>query len=102
VPLYEFHCQSCGSFDLRRDMQNASDVAPCPSCDQMARRVYSVAAIRLVSGPLRDATKAERQRLDRSRTGEPVVTGPLSGRRFPGRGDTTTEPCQLGQRTIRA
>ena len=84
VPLYEFHCQPCGPFDLRRDMQDASDVAPCPSCDRMARRVYSVAAFRLEGGPLRDAPKADRRRLDRSRSGEPVVTGPPSGRRFPG------------------
>ncbi len=83
MPLYEFYCQSCGSFDLRRDMQDASDIAECPSCDRTARRVYSVAAFRLESGPLRDATKADRRRLDRSRSGEPVITGPLSGRRFP-------------------
>lgn len=83
MPLYEFHCQSCGDFDLRRDMQDASDVAECPSCDRTARRVYSVAALRLESGPLRGATKADRRRLDRSRSGEPVITGPPSGRRFP-------------------
>jgi putative FmdB family regulatory protein len=83
VPLYEFRCQSCGPFDLRRDMQNAADIARCPSCDQPARRVYSVAQSRPSSGPLRDATKVDRARVDRARSGEPVLTGPPSGRRFP-------------------
>jgi putative FmdB family regulatory protein len=82
VPLYEFRCQSCGSFDLRRDMQDASDVATCPSCDRTARRVYSVPAFRLENGPLRDAAKADRGRLDRARSGQPVTTGPPTGRRL--------------------
>ena len=83
MPLYEFHCRSCGSFNLRRDMQDASDVAMCPSCDRTARRVYSVSAFRPETGPLRDATQADRQRLNRARSGEPVITRPASGHRFP-------------------
>jgi putative FmdB family regulatory protein len=83
VPLYEFRCQACGPFDLRRDMQDAADTASCPRCDQPARRVYSVSEFRPASGPLRDATKADRARVDRARSGEPVLTGPPSGRRFP-------------------
>jgi putative FmdB family regulatory protein len=82
VPLYEFRCQSCGPFDLRRNMQNASDVATCPSCARTARRVYSVPAFRLENRPLRDATTADRRRLDRARSGEPLITGPPTGRRL--------------------
>jgi putative FmdB family regulatory protein len=82
VPLYEFHCQSCGLFDLRRQMQDASDVATCPSCTRTARRVYSVGAFRLEHGPIRDAAKADRSRLDRARSGEPAISGPPTGRRF--------------------
>jgi len=83
MPLYEFHCPSCGPFDLRRDMQDAADTANCPRCDRAARRVYSVSEVRPPSGPLRDATKADRARADRARSGEPVLTGPPSGRRLP-------------------
>jgi putative FmdB family regulatory protein len=83
VPLYEFRCPCCGPFDLRRDMQDAADTAPCPFCDQAARRVYSVSGGRPWSGPLRDATKADRARVERALSGEPVITGPPTGRRFP-------------------
>jgi len=82
VPVYEFRCPCCGPFDLRLDMQDAADAARCPSCDEAARRVYSVSAFRRSTGPLRDATTADRARVDRARSGEPVVTGPPAGRRF--------------------
>jgi putative FmdB family regulatory protein len=83
VPLYEFRCPDCGPFDLRRDMQDATDTATCPSCAQPARRVYSVPAFSRSTGPLRDATKDDRARVDRARSGEPVITGPPAGRRLP-------------------
>ena len=83
MPLYEFRCRSCGPFDLRREMQDTAAPARCPSCHEPATRVYSVAAWRPSSGPLRDATKADRARVERARSGEPLLTGPPSGRRFP-------------------
>jgi putative FmdB family regulatory protein len=83
MPLYEFRCPRCGPFDLRRDMQDAAATAPCPACDQAAQRRYSVGVSRPAAGALRDAGRADRARVDRARSGEPVVTGPPSGRRFP-------------------
>jgi putative FmdB family regulatory protein len=84
VPLYEFRCPRCGPFDLRRDMQDAAAAAPCPSCGGPAQRRYGVGAVALPGGPLRGAGRADRARVDRARSGEPVVTGPPSGRRLPG------------------
>jgi putative FmdB family regulatory protein len=84
VPLYEFRCPRCGPFDLRRTMQETADGAACPTCGEPSRRIYSVAASKPWSGPLRAAGKADRARVDRARSGEPVITGPPSGRRFPG------------------
>ncbi|WP_100502061.1 FmdB family zinc ribbon protein, partial [Geodermatophilus chilensis] len=83
MPLYEFRCPHCGPFDVHRDMRDAPDSTACPSCDRSARRVYSVGVSRPAGGALRDATRAERARVDRARSGEPVVTGAPSGRRFP-------------------
>ena len=81
MPLYEFHGPDCGPFDLRRDMRDAGSAAGCPSCAQPARRSYAVAAGGLARGPMRDAGRADRARADRAISGEPVITGPPSGRR---------------------
>jgi putative FmdB family regulatory protein len=83
VPLYEFRCADCGPFDLRRGMQDAPAAAPCPSCARPAGRVYTVSGGGPSSGPLRGADELDRARVDRARSGEPVVTGPPSGRRLP-------------------
>jgi putative FmdB family regulatory protein len=82
VPVYEFRCPACGPFDLRRGMADAAATAPCPSCEQPATRRYSVGAGHALPGPLRYAGRGERTRVDRARSGEPVVTGPPSGRRI--------------------
>jgi putative FmdB family regulatory protein len=83
VPLYEFRCPHCGPFDLRRAMADAAAAAECPSCTRPAPRHYGVGVGRAPEGRLRDAGRADRARVDRARTGEPVVTGPPTGRRLP-------------------
>lgn len=83
MPVYEFRCPRCGPFDLRRGLQDPTDAASCPSCAEPARRVYTAPGGTLPRGPLRSAGQADRARFDRSRSGEPVVTGPPSGRRLP-------------------
>ena len=82
MPVYEFRCPACGPFDLRREITEAAAAAPCPSCEQPATRRYGVGAGRAPTGPLRDAGRGERARVDRALSGEPVVTGPPSGRRI--------------------
>jgi hypothetical protein len=63
-------------------MQDAAATAPCASCGRPAQRRYSVGAGRPPGGALRDAGRNDRARVDRARSGEPVVTGPPSGRRL--------------------
>ncbi|GAB3347359.1 FmdB family zinc ribbon protein [Modestobacter lapidis] len=86
MPLYEFSCPRCGPFDLHRDMREAASTAACPACDGAAQRRYRVGVGSVATGVLRDAGRADRARVDRARSGEPVVTGPPAGRRLPGRG----------------
>ncbi|WP_448616741.1 FmdB family zinc ribbon protein [Modestobacter sp. URMC 112] len=83
MPLYEFRCARCGPFDVHRAMQDASATAPCPSCRQPATRSYAVGVGRPSGGALRDAGRADRALVERAYSGEPVVTGPPSGRRLP-------------------
>jgi putative FmdB family regulatory protein len=85
VPTYEFHCPDCGSFDAQRPMGRATDPAPCPACAEPSRRVYTPPGTRRALGPLSGAGRREAARIDRARTGEPVVTGPPGGRRLPRR-----------------
>jgi putative FmdB family regulatory protein len=83
MPVYEFRCITCGPFDLQLDMRNAASVADCPSCASSAQRHYRVGVGRATSGALRDAGRTDRARVERARSGEPLITGPPSGRLLP-------------------
>jgi putative FmdB family regulatory protein len=83
MPLYEFRCPDCGPFDLHREMRDPPQAATCPQCTRPARRVYSFTPGNLGRGPLRDAVRADRARIDRARSGEPVITEAPTGRRLP-------------------
>ncbi len=81
MPVYAFSCPDCGPFDARREMGQVTHPAPCPSCAQPSRRRYTVPGGRSPAGPLAAAGRADAARVDRARSGEPVVTGPPTGRR---------------------
>ncbi|MDP2729920.1 MAG: zinc ribbon domain-containing protein [Dehalococcoidales bacterium] len=45
MPIYEYVCPKCSSrFELLRSMSQANEDAPCPQCQQKAKRVLSVFA----------------------------------------------------------
>ena len=83
MPLYEFRCSRCGPFDLQRPMREATHAASCPTCTRTAPRSYAVRGGVGLTGPLRGAGRADRDRVDRARSGEPTVTGVRTGRRLP-------------------
>lgn len=41
MPLYEFRCERCGSFECWRSQNEASAPMHCPTCQAVARRVYT-------------------------------------------------------------
>ncbi len=82
MPVYEFRCDQCGSFDQRREVVDASRPLPCPTCAAAARRVYTPLAGRSRAGVTAGASAGDRARIDRARSGEPVVTGAPGGRRL--------------------
>lgn len=83
MPVYAFSCPDCGPFDESRTMGRALEPAPCPSCAQPSRRVYTVPGGRSPAGPLALAGRSDAARVERARSGEPVITGPATGRRLP-------------------
>ncbi len=86
MPLYEYRCEQCGPFDQRRQAEDASRPLPCPRCSATANRVYTPLASpsRIATGT--QVSAGDRTRVDRARTGEPVITGPPAGRRLRSRG----------------
>ncbi|MCL1474931.1 FmdB family zinc ribbon protein [Argonema antarcticum] len=45
MPLYEFRCENCGTFEELRSMSEASEPMLCPICQTTAKRIYSVAGL---------------------------------------------------------
>jgi putative FmdB family regulatory protein len=39
MPLYEFNCPACGSFEELRPFSEANNPMPCPTCRTVATRV---------------------------------------------------------------
>jgi putative FmdB family regulatory protein len=73
MPLYEFECELCGSFDRFRDHRSAAEPIACPTCGAPARRRYSAVYLNTKAW-LRGATNPDlRERIERSHTGEPKV-----------------------------
>lgn len=53
MPLYEFDCQSCGTFEKFRSMSETSKPMFCPTCQAEAKRIYSVAGLIMTPQSLR-------------------------------------------------
>ena len=80
VPLYVYHCLSCGAFEVRRTMAALAPRETCPGCGSLAKRVYGAPAVTSPSSPL---TRA-REVADRSAHEPQVARGrPLRGGQRP-------------------
>ncbi|MGH3087937.1 MAG: FmdB family zinc ribbon protein [Rubrobacteraceae bacterium] len=55
MPLYEFLCENCGSFDRHRPLGEANETMPCPECGENARRVYCAPGVISTSADLKKA-----------------------------------------------
>ncbi len=49
MPRYEFLCETCGSFEQWRDHRESEEPMFCPSCDAVAKRVYSMPNVTVTS-----------------------------------------------------
>jgi putative FmdB family regulatory protein len=71
VPLYEFDCEPCGSFERRLSFESAKAVQACPACARPAQRVFTLAYFRATPTTLDVARDATRDRVKRAYSGEP-------------------------------
>ncbi len=53
MPIYEFVCDRCGRFELRRSVTSAGAPARCPSCEAEAHRLYSAPGLTTTPASLR-------------------------------------------------
>lgn len=49
MPRYEFLCETCGSFEQWCDHRQSGDPMACPSCNAVAKRVYSIPRVTVTS-----------------------------------------------------
>lgn len=79
MPVYDFICEECGSFEQRRSAAETSGPLACPTCGREARRVFSIPNTRSVPAALSGA----RERAEKS-AHEPAVVRRPAGGSFPG------------------
>lgn len=90
VPIYDFICENCGPFELRRSFAEAGEQAVCPSCEEEAKRVYSMPNTRSMSTGLSKAMN----RAEKSAHEPEVVSRPAGG--APSQGHNHGRPWSLG------
>lgn len=42
MPIYEFLCDTCGPFESWRSFDEATNPMLCPTCETVAKRLYSI------------------------------------------------------------
>jgi putative FmdB family regulatory protein len=79
VPIYEFLCRNCGSFEQWRSFAEVSSPMTCPSCNGEARRIYSMPATKNLSAAFSNAMN----RVEKS-AHEPEIVRRPKGDALPG------------------
>jgi putative FmdB family regulatory protein len=78
VPIYEFLCEDCGSFEQQRPLTEAGEPMPCPSCGLATRRIYHMPATSKIPAPLSKAMN----RTEKSVHEPEVVRQPSGGTKY--------------------
>jgi putative FmdB family regulatory protein len=86
MPTYGYLCSPCGGFDVVRPMADATGPAACPTCGQVARRVFGSPALRSLDPGMHRALDASARSAEnpatvssvpgRSRRATPITTDP--------------------------
>ena len=78
MPVYQFMCPTCGTFDVRRAMPDASAPAECPTCHGLGQRVYTPPGLVRVPSSVRLG-----RALEEKSAHEPAVVREPVGRPLP-------------------
>lgn len=57
MPLYEYHCENCGTFAAFGRISTSAAPAVCPGCGAQARRLISAPALALMRPAAREAAR---------------------------------------------
>src|SRR6476619_7642990 len=55
MPVYDYHCATCGPFESNRPMKESSDPAACPQCNALTARVLVAPSLNLMQASTRKA-----------------------------------------------
>ncbi|MEB3355748.1 MAG: zinc ribbon domain-containing protein [Synechococcales bacterium] len=85
MPLYEFRCKACGDFEAWRRLAEIAVPMVCPTCSEVAVRVFSPPSINLNQGSLSaiaNSSNTEPRLVKRQERepGKPRYQGPKGGR----------------------
>jgi len=106
MPLYDYLCTGCGSFEAHADVSLASVGMSCPSCSAPATRLFSSPGGRVPrrQRQLEGLGGAALRRVDRAQAGAPSAGAMPAGTqldrsgkpRLPATGADHRRPWQLG------
>ncbi|MCG3412173.1 zinc ribbon domain-containing protein [Staphylococcus massiliensis] len=88
MPSYTYECANCGSFNLRQSIKDNHEVAKCPNCDEMAKRVY-------VPFQTYSMDQNLKKRIERGKTPR-VVSGDKLMKNKPRRNNNAQRPWMTG------
>ena len=55
MPIYEYHCEECGSFAQLRRIDQSSQPAKCPECGTLASKIFPIIHLRSMRSENRTA-----------------------------------------------
>jgi putative FmdB family regulatory protein len=55
MPIYDYHCATCGPFEVRRPMNESAEPAACPKCHASTVRVLVAPRLNLMVASTRKA-----------------------------------------------
>ncbi len=82
MPIYEFICEGCGSFEERRSFEEAGNPAVCPECGSAARRVYSTPNLKTIPTALSNAMNRTEKSAHEPEVVRRPEGGTLPGKRY--------------------